>query len=250
MAQIGKLPLKDVRYLADQLIHSYGGLAELAQKHPWIKEYSQEVVREVYGDEFNAWRYITLRGKTKIEPEKIVSLTGNPAWIFYATSTAPGMYWATDPLTRENTMIAVEHAILKYRLPVERVIFYVPAIIDVAIDTFGDSLGKWIVRPERRSPMSIRKVFNTILDDREEEIVADVTGLEPEVIDFREKEDNWWWNKHLAADIAGDRVDDVEVFVADILKRGQLIPNEEWTVEKIRDYFRDAYKRLEEFFAP
>lgn len=249
MADIKKLPLQDVRYLAQQLVHSYGGLAGLAKKHPWIKDYSQEVVREIYGDEFSVWRYLTVKDKQKIEPEKTVSLTANPSWIFHAIATAPGAYLSVSPISRGTSMVMVNHAILKYKLSPDRVIFYVPAIIDVALDMFRDSLNKWIARPHKEYPMSIAKVFRRIMEDREEEIVADVTGLKPEVIDFRDKEDNWWWDKHLVGDIAGGRMEPVEKYVEDLLRRNAIVPNKEWPKERILEHFKDTYRRLEDFFA-
>jgi hypothetical protein len=250
MAEIEKLPLKDVRYFAGQLVHSYGGLAALAEKHPWIREYSQDVVREVYGDQLHAWRYLTLKPEQKIEPENVVSLTGNPGWITLAIGTSPGVYWSFSPGSHDTTMIAVEHAILKYRLTPDRVIFYVPAIMDAARDMYGDSLKRWLADTSRRSPMSISKVFGRIAEIGEEEIVADVSGLKPETLNFRDKKDEWWWDKHLALDIARDRAEPVEQYVEDLIRKGTVVPNKEWPREKLLEHFRDIYRRLKEFFAP
>ena len=247
MAEIERLSLADVRYLASQLRHKTGlGLPALLEKHPWIKDYSQETVREIYGDRFRVWRYLTVTEGKEIRPEGVVPTTGNPAWALYEIAVAPQAYWKGPVFASE--FVELEHAMLRYEITPERVLVYVPAIIHIAMDTFGETLRKWKSIPG----MSLNKVFTRILyENQEEEIVADVSGLTPEIMDFRVRGNRqWWWDKSLVQDVVRERAPSPEEFAEDLMQSGRVKVNDKWPRERIIQEFRDIYRQIQEFFAP
>lgn len=249
MAEIKRLSLADVRYLASQLRHKTGlGLPVLLEKHPWIKDYSQEVVQEIYGDAFPVWRYLTVTKDQKIDPEGIVPTTGNPIWALGEIYSAAGAYWKGPAFASE--FVTLEHAMLRYEITPERVVVYVPAVIHIAMDTFGETLQKWKATHGEYG-MSLEKVFTKILyENQEEEIVADLSGLTPEVMDFRIRDDKaWWWDKSLVQDIVHEMAPSPEDYAEERMRKGDVAVNEEWPRERITEGFRDTYRRIQEFFA-
>jgi hypothetical protein len=176
-----------------------------------------------------------------------------------------------------------EQVVMRFELTPERVLVYVPALIQAVFDMFGDSLSHW----KTKDGVGLQRVLaRSLYEYEQEEIVADLSGLTPSIMDFRigkeqwkpkpdkvyfppgvmewrpeaeEEPDRgekpgeiWWWNKTLVRDVVAGWEDNKgpEAFAMDLINGNQIALNHEWTQERVIDYFRNIYKKIEEFFAP
>jgi hypothetical protein len=268
MAEIEKLSLQDVRLIAHHVPYGGIGVAALAEKHPWIREYSQEAIREIYGDQFPAWKWETLPVHADRWVGAIGVVTTNPRRMWAEIVNDRTFSWGLTMKTVDR-----EQVVMRYELTPERVIVYMPALIQVAMDMFGDSLKHW--KADRG--VSLHKVFiRSLYEHEEENIVADLRGLTPSIMDFRigkkqwkpksdvpgvldwfpgEEEgkagDIWWWNKGLVRDIIFEWTDKgPDAFAKDLITSGGITLNDEWTEDRVIEFFRDVYRKIGEFFAP
>jgi len=176
----------DALILARDLETGKGRVAELVASKPWLSEHSQDVLREVYG--FNGglsiFRVLSIPRGKKLRPETAVSTSLNPYIpVQIAVYDAPGAIWTMDDL------IPVDPHILRYDIPVDRVLAYVPALIEKAYEDVGEEVLAKARLKAREGSMSADEVFEEITKRNEEEVIADVTGIKPEVIDFDSRDD-------------------------------------------------------------
>lgn len=275
-ADIRKLPLADVRKIASDIQNGFPIQREILEKHPWIQGYSQEVVREIYGDRFPVWNFQTLGVFTPPWVGAIQPVTTNPKRMFIQMQGHPTFIWGFTSKT-----VSQEQIVMRYEITPERVVVYVPALIHAIMDMWGDSLRHW--KAEYRK--GLHKVFERSLYEHEDEqILADLSGLEPSIMDFRigkkqwtlavqppyvppgvlewrpqpEPEpdlgerpgDIWWWDKKLVRDIiAGWDLQGPEAYAKEMIETRQVDLDEEWTESRVIESFKDIYRKIEAFFS-
>lgn len=277
MANTQKLPLSDVR----ELVHSIEAGSpldrELLEKHPWITIYSQDTVREIYGDRFSVWTFETLPVNADVLKNETKMVTTNPRRMWIEMSDHRSFSWG---LTNKN--VEREQVILKYEMTPERVIAYMPLLIEIILDTYGENLKRW----KSKYGKSLDRVLTRSLYETEEEkMVVGVNGLEPVLMDFRIGKNQWqprvvepyiepgvlewspktevdpdlgpkageiwWWDKKLVWDLMlGWDTEGPEAFARKLIHNRSIVPDEEWTEDRIIDFFREVYRKIEEFFAP
>lgn len=180
----GSLSAADVRLLAEELETGRGRLAQLAEQHPRLREESRRVLAEMCGMEtLPLFRQIQLRSDQSVRPETVTSLTASPEYALTLADEAPGVVMTSTEFIR------LTPAVLRYDVPVDRVLLYVPVAIEAAVREQVSALRKTKVRARGGSRMSGQEIADEVLRRGEHEVVANVEGLHAEVVTFENRED-------------------------------------------------------------
>lgn len=170
---------KDVIAIAEDLEVSRGQIEALVTAKPWLRERSQERLRTEAGDEFKAFRLVSLPEGSEIRPEEVVSLSLDPL--------IPILIARNEPLySSRGKRIKMSHVFLWYRIPASRALAYVPELIEIAERKFGDRLHRLKAKVEG-GLLSVDQVFRVFKDQKE--VIADVGGLAPERLDVQDRDD-------------------------------------------------------------
>jgi len=160
-----------VKLIAQELDTGRSRMSEVPRK-------VRDASRASLPDKVTVWRSVALHSENPgIRPETgVVSTTRSPRVAMNMATNYP-------VLMGKDKFIAPKPAILRYEVPRERVHAYVPGMIDQARADHGDELKKMKITGRRSyQRMSVHDVFDQT--HREDEVLADVSGLTPEVLHF------------------------------------------------------------------
>jgi hypothetical protein len=236
----------DARLFVEELETGRGRLAQLAERYPALREESQRVLATMCGSPvLPLFRHIQLRNDepTKIRPEQVTSLTASPQYALGLAIDAPGMVMTSE------AFISMVPALMRYDVPVERVLLYVPVVADDLTRERTAALGRMKIRTRRGGSMTGTEIVREVLRRKEHEVVADVSGLSPSVVEFSRTEDIYqalYWLRGEArtgADAVRLAEGGGRIFVQ--MRDGKFVQSSE--IEEAR--WDTLFERLEEFFA-
>lgn len=176
MGRRAKIRAVDARKVVEELVTARGRMLDIAEEYPWLIEESQQALADKCRNPVPCFRALTIPKDESLRREQVVSTTLRPAYALRLATDAPGLVFARDKT------IELQNTTLRYDVPVEDTLLYVPSVID------------WILREQpnvvRRMNVEMRggdvwkgiDVVNEIVDRREEEVIADVSGVEPEAL--------------------------------------------------------------------
>jgi len=160
-----------------------GGIATLAQSKPIISHISQAWLQHHHGGTLKLFRAIAVVDGKTLNAEKIASLTSDwkVAW-----RIAEGFPVLFTP----NKIVTNTPHLLRYNVPISKVVAYVPALLDECLKTLGEDIkSKRIMSARHYEKISISEIFDT--GTEEKEVIADVSSLKPQVIAFEQRSDIW-----------------------------------------------------------
>jgi hypothetical protein len=175
LEEANRLSLKSAKLLISHLESARGQLGEVLRLNPWLVGISQEAAREHLGARFSVYRAVTVTDSLRADAIASTSLDWQVA--FRILDEAPGVVW------HGSNMIRTKEVLLHYEIDPAHVVLWVPVVLDFV---HAAVQGKEKRRIEARdgSQVSIESVLASIADLNEQEIVADLTGLKPQVLDF------------------------------------------------------------------
>lgn len=161
-----------------------GGIAELVGRKPALTEMSQEKLRAEYGDVVPLFRAITVPEGKEIRDEGIVSTSTDWNVAFHMGRDHAGVVMTRDSFLTMRTVL------LRYDTPIERCLADVNMLLEMVVDSLGgfERIGSQRIRG-RRSGDGI-EVSHIIQEGlKEDEVIADVSGIEPVILDFDRKKE-------------------------------------------------------------
>lgn len=170
-----KLSFDDAKAFIADLEQARGRIPELARTYPWLVGYCQEAAQDRLGSTFSVFRGLTLT--SDLRGDKIASTSLNWRVAYDIIEGSPGM------IMHGNRTYTPTKAILHYRITPAHVVMWIP----VALDFVKQSVGKRTnhsIEDRYGEPMKIAKVLQAIEQMDEQEIVADLNGLTPKVVQF------------------------------------------------------------------
>ncbi len=169
----------DVLEIARDLDYSKGRILDLAESKPWISRISTEAVEERAGAAPRVYRTVMVPEGASIERERVANTTLNPVAAVKLSLELPGVVY------RPGKVEIREPWILRYEIRSENVIAYVPALIELAQKAFPDGqLRAMKFKTQRGASTSVEDTFLEVLERGEEEILAGVSGIRPEILNF------------------------------------------------------------------
>jgi hypothetical protein len=168
------LTASDVAKFARELETGRGGLAEMANRVPKLRQFSQAALRREVGDTFTPFRAVSLPGEAVLRPDQMVSTTLSPGVARRMLQDAPA-------LMTEDRFITARPQLIRFPdLPTDRAQAFVPPIIDRIKAENPATVLRQQVNTRRGGRMSIGDIFDDVRPERE--VVADVTGHTREVL--------------------------------------------------------------------
>jgi len=172
-------------FLAD-LEQSKGRIAQLGLDNPWLIGYCQEAARDRLGASFSVFRGLTLT--EGLRGDKIASTSLDWRVAYDIIDGSPGL------IMHGRKTMTTKKALLHYKIAPENIVMWVP----VALDFVKQSVGKRTnhsIEDRYGEKVRIAKLLQAIEEMDEQEIVADLNGLKPNVLTF---ETNLIGNEKLA----------------------------------------------------
>lgn len=224
-----------VRLIAQELDTGRSRMSEVPRK-------VRDASRASLPDKVTVWRSVALHSENpEIRPETgVVSTTRNPRVAMNMATNYP-------VLMGKDKFIAPKPAILRYEVPRDRVHAYVPGMIDQARAEHGDELKKMKITGRRSyQRMSVHDVFDQT--HREDEVLADVSGLTPEVLHFHGGEQVAdQEHMHAIHDLVQGRAQGTGAeYIADRKKYGTYFRDEPKAAQEYDDFFKKARHHFRE----
>lgn len=177
MARRARIRAVDARKFVEELVTGRGRMFDIAEEYPWLVEESQHALANKCRNPVPCFRAVTIPEDELLRKEQVVSTSLRPTYALLLAREAPGIVF-----TKDKTL-SLKHVTLRYDVSIDDVLLYVPCVID------------WVTREQpnviRRMNVEMRygedvwkgiEVFNEVIDRREEEVIADVSELEPEAL--------------------------------------------------------------------
>ena len=170
------LSQRDVINLAKELELGRRGIVALAEKKPAVTEMSQQAISQIYpGGTVPVYRAISPVGDMR--PDIVASATLDPNVAFSIAHNFPAIFTSSV----SEGMILPKPMVRRYDVPIDRIKAHVPTLIEEARRTQQSSLGKNITT-RSGDKMTVDEVFRATY--QEDEVVVDLTGIEPSEIKF------------------------------------------------------------------
>lgn len=174
LEEANTLTLKSAKILLSHLESARGQIAEFLALNPWLVGLCQEAAREHLGGSFSVYRAVTVTDT--LRAEAIASTTLDWRVAYRILDEAPSVVW------HGSEMLKASQVLLHYRLSPEQVALWVPVALDFVRTAVA---GKEKNRVQTRDgTMRIEAVLAAIDRLDEQEIIADLTGLRPDVLEF------------------------------------------------------------------
>jgi hypothetical protein len=91
-------------------------------------------------------------------------------------------------MTRD-AFIVVKVVLLRYEVPLDRVLLYIPSVMEAAEADRPEALSKMRVAGRSGKRFSGLDVISLVRDLREEEVIADLSGMTPETLELPRTQD-------------------------------------------------------------
>jgi hypothetical protein len=171
------LSKKDAMLVLREIETGRGGIAELAEKNPYLRDLSQDWIRDNIGEKVPLFRAVGVPEGETFREEGIVSGTTDWGVALRLAQDFPTIF------SKDKTIHVNPH-LVRYDIPVDRVLAYVPALVDMAVKTLGKEFvdKKRIVGRRYYSLISLHDVVEA--GQTEKEVVADVSDIDPQVLKF------------------------------------------------------------------
>ncbi|RLD65623.1 MAG: hypothetical protein DRI98_14550, partial [Bacteroidetes bacterium] len=179
-----RLSMADAISIVREIETGRGGIAELMEKKPALKEMSQAKLRGEYGDVVPLFRVISVPEGKEIRDEGIVSTSTDWNVAFHMGRNHAGVVMTRDSFLTMRTVL------LRYDTPVEQCLADVGMLLEMVLESLGghEKIGGQRIKG-RRSGEGI-EVSHVIQEGmKEDEVIADVSGIEPVVLDFDRKKE-------------------------------------------------------------
>jgi len=172
-----RLSMADGMMIVREIETGRGGIAKLVQRKSFLKELSQDKLRREHGDVVPLFRVLALPEDKELRAESIVSTSTDWHVAVSMGDSQPGL-----AITRDK-WLAVNTVLLRYDTPVEQCLADVNMLLELAIESLGgmDRIGNQnIIGRNGAIPISV------IIEEgmKEDEVIADVSGLKPVVLNF------------------------------------------------------------------
>lgn len=171
------LSRRDAIEIVREIETGRGGIGDLAKRKPGIATLSQDNLRAKFGDTVPLFRVLGIPEDKEFRPETIVSTTTNWEVARAMGNSQPGVIMSPDKFTSINMVL------VRYDTPVSQCLADVNMLLEMVVGQFGgyEAIGNKGIKG-RRSGETVP--ISLIIEEglKEEEVIADVTGLEPTVV--------------------------------------------------------------------
>ena len=176
---IAGISKKDAIEIVREIETGRGGIGELAKRKPALMQMSQENLRREHGDVVPLFRVLGIPEDQEMRPEGIVSTTTDWKVAHKMGRDQPGVIMGRDKTTSIHTVL------VRYDVPVEKCLADVNMLLEMVVEKLGgfDAIGNKGIR-SRRSGDSVPVAYIIQEGMKEDEVIADVTGLKPVVLRF------------------------------------------------------------------
>jgi hypothetical protein len=147
-----RVPKADVLRIARDLDHSKGRILETLERIPELTSASRDLLEQMHGTSIRAFRTLMVPERESVEPEGIVSATLNPLAAVRLAAELPGVRFTSEKVVVRNPTI------LRYDLPLDRVLAFMPAVIELAAQSWGEELETMRFRGVT-GPTTVAQVF-------------------------------------------------------------------------------------------
>lgn len=171
-----KLSFMDAKKFLKNIEFGQGGMQEIANDNTWLVEACQNEFQRKYGNNVSVYRALTLTGD--VRSDKIVSTTLDWGVAYKIMEMAPGVVFG------DNKSMQLSHAILHYRINPDHVRIYVPYALEYVKKTVGKR-SNHSIEDRNGDKVKISSIYDFLKDGGEQEVVADVSGLRPKIIEFK-----------------------------------------------------------------
>jgi hypothetical protein len=171
IARAEKLTKAEARSVFQEIETGRGGIAVLAAKKPFLSRLSRDALAD-RGPGLRLFRAVAVYDALK--PDAVVSTTLD--W-----RVAHGI-GADFPLLMGHGSWSPAVHLLRYDVPLDRVVGYLPVLVTLALETLGPGAADQKITDRFGDRTPIQRCLD--MARREQEVVADLSGLRPEVLAF------------------------------------------------------------------
>lgn len=176
MARRARIRAVDARKVVEELVTGRGRMLDIAEEYPWLIEESQQVLEEKCRNPVPCFRSLTIPKGENVRREQVVSTTLRPAYALRLATDAPGLVFARDKT------IELQNVTLRYDVPVDDTLLYVPLLLDWVLSEQPNVVRRMNVEMRGGEVWKGIDVIREIEERQEEELLADVSGVEPEAL--------------------------------------------------------------------
>lgn len=164
-----RLNQRDALLVMKEIETGRGGIADLVQRRPQLRDESQSHLQQTYGNTLTLYRAVAVIDD--LRTDKVVSMTTDFDVAFNMMKNFPVLMGHDKFITNKPHM-------LRYTVPISNVVAHVPTLIDMAMSN---------VNHERNIMGRAGKVSLGYLAQegkKEDEVIVDAGGLKPKAIGF------------------------------------------------------------------
>ena len=175
-----RLSMNDAIDIVREIETGRGGIAELMKKKPALMEMSQAKLRSEHGDVVPLFRVLSVPEGNEIRDESIVSTSTDWQVAFHMGRNHAGVVMTPTAFMTMRTVL------LRYDTPVEQCLADVNMLLEMVVSALGgfERIGNQNIRG-RSGPIAVAHIIKEGM--KEDEVIADVSGIEPVVLDFDRK---------------------------------------------------------------
>jgi hypothetical protein len=176
MPRAPRLTFADAKEFVADLETGRGRIAEVIARNPWLREECQQAARKALGGRFAVYRAVS--PTEGLRPDKVASTSLDPKVPISMLISAPGIIFTKG---FGDGAVIPKKRLLRYDITPEQVVCWVPHVIETVKAALGSRINQSFEdRYGGRVKMS--KFLATHADQDEQEIVADLHGLKPKMI--------------------------------------------------------------------
>jgi hypothetical protein len=180
-----KISAADALLFAEELETGTGRMVALAERNPGLVSLSRSAAADLCGGSAVCFRSLHLKPGSMVRSEGPVSTTLSPLYALRHASEAP-------TLTTSEGFVDLEPVLLRYDLPIDRMLVYVPAAIQAIRGQRASALARTKLKTRLGGRMSALGVMEAVESLNEQEAYADVSGFEPEKLPLGNTTNTWF----------------------------------------------------------
>lgn len=189
------LTRKDAMLVLREIETGRGGVAELARKKPFISQQAQAWLSQHHGTTLKLFRAVAVTDKSELQSETVVSTTTNWEIAFHMAKDFPVIFGQKEFITNRPHL-------LRYDVSINRVLAYVPLLVDQCMELLGDVGDQKITSSRSFDRIPVSHIIQT--GKTEEEVIVNVSGITPRVISFEQNTNGRRWMQVFQHVVDGD----------------------------------------------
>ena len=185
LTEIEKLSFPDAKEIVTDLEHSKGRVKDVAARNSWLVQMCQQAIREKFGENFSVYRGVILLDNQELKNDSVASTSLSIEVVLHILGNKEGIYWTGSHMGHRYMQLHQTNKMvfLHYRMTPDRVVLWIPYILPIIRAAVGKRINHGV---ENRygGKYKIEQILQWIEKWNEQEVVANLSGLQPKVLPF------------------------------------------------------------------